>query len=621
MNPSELHQDLKAINDSNIDYKVFETLHYPVCIISHDGLLTYRNEFFKKFIQSSQNELRLDWSHPLFPEYRKRVANAYMSAMKGHEKQCFAVINSDDGKQIPVEIYLFPMYNGDEVSSILSMMRIVDDRLLSFDGSTLSLISEENFQYENLVYEFSPIPMLRINDKNEITRCSQALEGLMGYSNEDIFEKKKVDLEKLFSHDYERVTKAIHIIMNGEIPFKRIGEVKLCGKGDIERIVNLTLYPIVQNNQITSIEIGVEDISKVYELKNKVNTANRIQLFGDITKGFLHFLNNSINVILSKTQLLLQITEKETVIDGISLIENSAIEIGEHIRRVQGFILESASSQEDATEPLVNIIEDSIEFSKIQFKVEDNEKNRLIDIEKKYFSSESIQTDTRRLREIIISSILKVSLFIKKKGNIKVELKENTDTIIDIRVEKDKKSDPLIMPSTINIFSGIDIRQSAEKIGYKIIEEESADSYGIKIILPQRMILSKNTSENEKDSVKVRDLDIIIAEDEPALQKILFEMFDRMGNRVFVCESGTEALEEFKRKSYDLVITDYGLSGLTGIELAARVKEISEDTVTVLLSGWMINDLKVYKNVIDLFLPKPFKLEELIKEISKLTKQ
>jgi hypothetical protein len=51
--------------------------------------------------------------------------------------------------------------------------------------------------------------------------------------------------------------------------------------------------------------------------------------------------------------------------------------------------------------------------------------------------------------------------------------------------------------------------------------------------------------------------------------------------------------------------------------LAARAKEIDEKLMTVLLSGWMLDDLKSYKNVIDIYFPKPFKLEVLITGIAK----
>jgi len=110
---------------------------------------------------------------------------------------------------------------------------------------------------------------------------------------------------------------------------------------------------------------------------------------------------------------------------------------------------------------------------------------------------------------------------------------------------------------------------------------------------------------------------MIIVEDEKTLQEILFELFDSMGNRVFVCDNGEDALLEFKKGGYDVIVTDYGIKGITGIELATRAKEIDERVVTVLLSGWMLSDLKSYKNVVDVFLPKPFKLDDLIKEISK----
>jgi CheY-like chemotaxis protein len=175
----------------------------------------------------------------------------------------------------------------------------------------------------------------------------------------------------------------------------------------------------------------------------------------------------------------------------------------------------------------------------------------------------------------------------------------------------------LFFPSFVNIFTGIDIRQAAERINVKILEEESSEVYAIKAIFPSKIVIDEHDNESENHVYKLRDLDILIVEDELALQKILYELFDRMGNRVFICDNGNDALEEFRNNNYDLLITDYGLSGLTGIELSARIKELNEKTVTILLSGWILDDVKAYKNVVDLFIPKPFKLDSLLKQISK----
>lgn len=604
---------------SDADYAVFEHLHFPACILGKDGKMIFGNRAFNNLFKNEDGQTHLNWDHPLSSKYRKRMAQAYLKAMGGIENKCFAIINSSDGQELPVEIYLSPLYTEKAVSSILVLMHIADRSLMTFDKSTLSLISEDNFQYDTQHLQFSPLPILRFNRNMEIIKISASIEGFLGYSREEFIEKHSVGLKDIFLYDADRVKNAIAEIFTGERPFHRKGEIKVGTKNSESKITNLTIYPVVMNNEISTVELVFEDITEVKSLKDKINSINRIQLLHDITKGFLHSLNNSINIIMSQTQLLLQITEKRTVIDGIHTIEQSALKIVDNIRRVQNSIAKKNYFDEERTESLVNIIEDTIEFARMRFKVDDKEKRRDIAIEKKYFSSVSITIDTGLLREIIISIILKVATYIDKKGTIEILLKENNDVTLSFKVVKALSADDTVeLHNLVNVFSGIDIRQAAEKINLKIIEEESAENYSIKIVFPQRLISSSRPDESEEKNVKLRDLDIIIVEDEIALKKILFEIFDRMGNRVFICDNGLDALEEFKKKHYDLVISDYGIPGITGLELAVRVKEIQEQVKTVLLSGWTLEDLTVYHNVIDLFMPKPFKLDDLIKNISHL---
>ncbi|MBN2160753.1 MAG: PAS domain S-box protein [Spirochaetes bacterium] len=601
------------------EYAIFESLKHPVSIISKDSQILYGNRAYYEFFQTGDKDIRLDWEHPFFPEYRKRIAQSYLAALHGTEKRCFAIVNSPSGNHLPVEIYLFPMFSGGAVSSILSLMIIVDDRLLSFDRSTLSIISEENFQYDNLHFEFSPMPIVRVSDEMQIVKCSHSLEGFIGYSADEILNEKAITLDGLFSSDSDKVKKAIGNLLTGETTFRRIGEVKIAGRDGEIKIANLTMYPIVEDKEITAVEIIMEDITKIKELKDKINAVNRIRLLTDITKGFLHSLNNTINVLLSKTQLLLQITEKDSVIEGIQMMEESALEIASQVKRVQNFIGSAQETGEEMAEPLVEIVEDAIEFSKMQFKVYDFDNTKSIRVDKKYFSSVYVSTNTRLLREIITSIILKVSASIQKSGTIVITLRQNHDLHLTVEAEKDKAAAlPPAAPFFVNIFSGIDIRQVAEIINLKILEEESPESYAIKAIFPSRMLSDRDKRESETPEYKLRDLDIIIVEDEIPLQKILFELFDKMGNRVFICDDGRKAIEEFKMRPYDIVITDYGIPGITGIELSARIKEIKEDTLTILLSGWMLDNPKAYRNVVDLFLPKPFKLDVLLKKISKI---
>lgn len=598
--------------------KMLEELKHPAAVIERGGTVQYANQAFQDLTQAGEYEIRLDAGHAFYPEYRKRVAASYNAAFNGIVKHCFAVMSMSEGRTLPMEIYLFPMWQRGSVSSILAIFAVVDERLLSFDRSSLSLITEENLRYDNIHFEFSPFPVIRIANDMRIIKCSRSFEGYIGLCYSDRAEDNPFSFDTLFSSDADRVRKAVTAIFSGESTCQRLGEVRLLTHAGETRIMNLTLYPLLDDRGVQAVEIVMEDITRITELKREINVANRALLFSDIMRGMLHTLSNTLNVILSKTQMVSQITEKESVSEGIHVIEDAASEVARQIKRVQKFV-GGTREEAETTEPLVDIIEDAIEFAGMQFKVFDVEQSKRIAVDKRYFTSTLICSNTRLLREIITSLILKVSAAIARAGTITVTLRRNNDLQLLVETEKDSNSAPVAADDAqfLNIFSGIDIRQVADHLKIKIIEEESPTSYTIKAIFPQRMCADTQREKEPAASVRLRDLNILIVEDEKPLQKILNDMFDKMGNRVTVCGDGKTALEEFKRHPSDILITDYGIPGITGIELAVKIKEMNEKTLTVLLSGWALDGIKSYGNVVDLFLPKPFKLDDLLTQIAR----
>jgi PAS domain S-box-containing protein len=601
---------------SEFSYEIFDSFNFPVCVIGMNGELISRNGEFERLFEPVNGSVSIDWTHPFFPEYRKKIAISYLRALKGQEKQCFAVMGSPNNGKIPVEIYLFPMFSGKAVFAILVFMRMVEDRMNSFDESMTSYM-EGDSAGNSRMYEFSPYPIIRINREGEIVSWSNSMESFTGYGLQGV-NKENNKLSKIFSHyDYENVKKVVNDIYDGRISFKRIGDVKVIVKDKEEKWVNAILYPIVNEGKIEAVETIIEDITKIKSFENKLSLSNRIQLIGDITKGLLHSFNNIINVILSRTQMLLQITEKDIVLEGLRTIEKTANEGVKQIRRIEDFVGEGGRLDETEEENLIDVLEDAIEFAKIQFKVEEKENRRSIKIEKKYYSKIVINTNTRLLRELLLSTIFKVSNYITKEGIISIVLKNGDNPCLSVSTEKDTEKCETDPEAGAKYFHQVDIRRIAEKINMKIIEEESSGDYAIKAIIPQSMITEKDNRDTESVDFRIRGLDIIIVEDEEDLKEILFELFNNMGNRVSVYDNGDEALEEFKSRHYDILITDYGIKGITGIELAARAKEIDEKLMTVLLSGWMLDDLKSYKNVIDIYFPKPFKLEVLITGMAK----
>ena len=77
---------------------------------------------------------------------------------------------------------------------------------------------------------------------------------------------------------------------------------------------------------------------------------------------------------------------------------------------------------------------------------------------------------------------------------------------------------------------------------------------------------------------------ILIVDDDAAIRGILYDLFsDR-----YECHTASMAEEAFQYlevETYDAIITDIAMPGLTGVELLKRVQLRDEDTPVILISG------------------------------------
>ena len=65
---------------------------------------------------------------------------------------------------------------------------------------------------------------------------------------------------------------------------------------------------------------------------------------------------------------------------------------------------------------------------------------------------------------------------------------------------------------------------------------------------------------------------ILVVDDEPAVCGALKMMFEYDGHKVQTANSGKEALVLLEQGRFDLVTTDFSMSGMNGDELAAAIK-------------------------------------------------
>jgi len=63
-------------------------------------------------------------------------------------------------------------------------------------------------------------------------------------------------------------------------------------------------------------------------------------------------------------------------------------------------------------------------------------------------------------------------------------------------------------------------------------------------------------------------------------------VLEELGYRITTAAEGQEALEQFGRTQFDLIITDYKMPKMNGLDLIKRVREHSADLPIILISGY-----------------------------------
>lgn len=108
-------------------------------------------------------------------------------------------------------------------------------------------------------------------------------------------------------------------------------------------------------------------------------------------------------------------------------------------------------------------------------------------------------------------------------------------------------------------------------------------------------------------------IDILVIDDQPEVVQVIRRGLETEGHRVDYAGTGEEGLEKIAVGSYDVVILDVMLPGMSGFDVARRIRD--QGITTPIL---MLTQRDTERDVIqglelgaDAYLPKPFRLGEL----------
>lgn len=106
---------------------------------------------------------------------------------------------------------------------------------------------------------------------------------------------------------------------------------------------------------------------------------------------------------------------------------------------------------------------------------------------------------------------------------------------------------------------------------------------------------------------------VLLVDDYVLVRDMLGAMLEQLDHTVLTAGSASEALRIYQEEFPQVIFTDYGLPGISGLELAKDLKERNPAILVVLITGWNVDfsEHQLKSQGVDLLLRKPFRWQEV----------
>ena len=79
---------------------------------------------------------------------------------------------------------------------------------------------------------------------------------------------------------------------------------------------------------------------------------------------------------------------------------------------------------------------------------------------------------------------------------------------------------------------------------------------------------------------------ILFVDDHEVLARLSCEILEMQGYKAVSAYSAKEALEKFEQQDFDILVTDFRMEGMNGVELAHKVRQRSPNTPVIIVTGY-----------------------------------
>lgn len=371
---------------------------------------------------------------------------------------------------------------------------------------------------------------------------------------------------------------------------------------DAERLVSVSAAPVWQHETVTGAVAVIRDVTARRTLERQLTQADKLRALGELAAGVAHNFNNMLTAIMSRSELLAAEVQHPQVSEAVDYILRAAEDGAAMIRRIQAFAQRAGGGTRvpiDAEE----LLRDAIAVSEPRWRNAAQRRGATVTVHLDVLDTPVVLGDPGELREVLVNLINNAADALPHGGHIEVGCRPAGD-----QVELWVRDDGVGMPPEVqaHIFEPFFTTKGTEGTGLGL-----AVSYGI--IASHGGTLKVESAPGEGTTMRLwlpaapasagealalpalaptvnggvpRSGRLLVVDDDPKLAAMLQQILVLDGYEVDVCHSGPEALAAVAARPYALVLTDVGMPGMSGLELARELTRQMPDLPVALITGW-----------------------------------
>ncbi|UCF89902.1 MAG: response regulator [Desulfobacterales bacterium] len=119
---------------------------------------------------------------------------------------------------------------------------------------------------------------------------------------------------------------------------------------------------------------------------------------------------------------------------------------------------------------------------------------------------------------------------------------------------------------------------------------------------------------------KLRDMKILLIDDDEWIRDSLYLFFESEGCDLLALETAEEGIGALQDQAYDIIIADYKLPGLNGLEFLRQAHKTHSDAIKILITAYGNRKLiaEAQRDGIHDFIQKPFTSETILTSLGRL---